>query len=314
MTSTEIGTSGVMAPALGLGTNKVGGHRPDIPVADGENAVRAAIDAGMNYLDTAYIYGVGRSEESIGRVLKSYDRSQVIVATKGGMYPDENGGVRYDNRPEVLTRSIDESLARLQTDYIDVYYIHHPDESTPEDEAVGALADARRAGKIRAIGVSNFSLDQLLAADGDGEVDIVEDHYSLVHRDTERILLPHLRQHRIAFSPYFPLAAGLLSGSRTKADHEEFVRLGLDQQRFSEVIDAVDALRPIAADHNASVTQLVLAWYLANPDVDIVIPGARDAEQVAGIAASRGIALSDDEYAQIDGLFPAVRNGRVSGQ
>lgn len=303
--STEIGTSGVMAPALGLGTNKVGGQRPGIPVADGENAVRAAIDAGMNYLDTAYVYGMGHSEESIGKVLKGYLRSDVIVATKGGAYRTEDGSTRYDNRPEVLSRSIDESLARLQTDYIDVYYIHWPDESTPKDEAVGALADARRAGKIKAIGVSNFSLDQLLEADRDGEVDIVEDNYSLVHRDAEKTLLPYLRQHRITFSPYFPLAAGLLSGNRTKADHEQYARFGFTPESFSRVIDAVEGLRPIAEGHDASVTQLVLAWYLANPDLDIVIPGARNAEQVDGIAASRDIALSDEEYARIDGLFPS---------
>lgn len=304
-TLTEIGTSGVMAPALGLGTNKVGGHRPGIPVADGERAVRAAIDAGMNYLDTAFVYGNGRSEESIGRVLRDYDRSRVIVASKGGIYPDGDGTTHYDNRPETLTRSIDESLQRLGTDYIDVYYIHFPDESTSKDEAVGALAQARRAGKIRAIGVSNFSLDQIQEADRDGELDIVENHFSLAHRQAETTLFPYLRSHRISFSPYFPLMAGVLAGTRTKADHQQFSRFGLTAEGFSAVIDSVEALRPMAEAHEASVAQIVLAWYLADPDLDVVIPGARNADQVAGLASSRDVALSEEEYRRIDDLFPA---------
>lgn len=220
--TTTIGKSNVVTGKLGLGTNKVGGHNlfPNLHDEDGLAVVKTALDHGIDMLDTAYIYGLGQSETLIGQAIQGYDRAKIILATKAAQDPHQD--LKPNNDPKFLTQAIDDALLRLKTDYLDIFYIHFPDEKTDKAEAVNAVANARKAGKVRAIGVSNFSLDQIKEANQDQQVDVVEDNYSLVHRDAETTLFPYLREQHISFVPYFPLASGLLTGKYGPNDAEKF--------------------------------------------------------------------------------------------
>jgi myo-inositol catabolism protein IolS len=311
----KIGHSDVLATPLGLGTNAVGGYNlfPDLKDSDGRELVRAALDNGINLLDTAYVYGLGHSEELVGEVMKEYDRDKIVLATKGAQ-DFTTGEQVIDNRPEFLTEQVNKSLERLGTDYIDIFYIHFPDHDTPKAEAVGALQKLKEAGKIRAIGISNFSLDQIKEANADGYVDVVEDEFSLLHQDhlTEG-MLDYLHDHQISFVPYFPLASGLLTG---KYDHKiDFPADDIRSQiadftepRFSKVLKAVDVVRPIAKAHQATVAQVVLAWYMQNPLISVVIPGAKHAEQVKANAKALDITLTDSEYQTIEQAFDGFKH------
>lgn len=304
----QIGRTEVHSTPLGLGTNAVGGHNlfPNLNDNTGKEIVHTALTNGITLLDTAFAYGMGRSEELIGEVLKEFDRSKVIIATKAAHDPAKDGA--FNNTPEFLARSVDEALQRLQTEYIDIFYIHFPDETTPKNEAVAALQKIKETGKIRAIGVSNFSLDQIKEANQDGYVDIVEDEYSLIHREAEQELLPYLKENQISFVPYFPLASGLLTG---KYEHNitfppEDLRSkkpDFQVERFNVILDKVNQLKQIAAEYNASVAEVVLAWYIKNPFVDVVIPGAKKVEQVINNVKALDVHLTDEDYHRIDKLF-----------
>ncbi|WP_125771281.1 aldo/keto reductase [Companilactobacillus furfuricola] len=297
----KIGKSEVTSKKIGLGTNKVGGHNifPDLKDEDGYAVVKEAIDQGITTLDTAYMYGNGRSEEIIGDVIQNYDRQKLIIATKAAQNPEKDGQV--DNSPEFLKKSVDLALKRLKTDYLDIFYIHFPDETTHKDEAVKTLAEFKKAGKIKAIGVSNFSLEQLQEANKDGLVDIVEDNYSLVHRDAEKELFPYLRKNDISFVPYFPLASGLLTGKYGVADAKKFDQF--TKAQFSDIIAALGVVHKIANKLDATVAQVMIAWYMKNPDISIVIPGARKAAQVDQNAKAMNLELRNSDYHAIDEAF-----------
>ncbi|GEK37741.1 aldo/keto reductase [Enterococcus thailandicus] len=312
MAEVRIGHSQVYAEQLGLGANAVGGHNlfPHLEDEVGKQIIRTALDNGINLLDTAYAYGFGRSEELIGEVLKEkeYDRSRVIIATKAAHDPNNSG--KFNNTPEFLTQAVEEALKRLQTNYIDIFYIHFPDETTPKNEAIAALHQLKEAGKIRAIGVSNFSLAQLKEANQEGYVDIIEDHYSLIQRKAETELFPYIKQHKISFVPYFPLASGLLTGKYQIGQPLSFSKgdLRLKQpnfqgERFEKIIRTVEQLRPLAANYQTNIAQLVLAWYMKNPVISFVIPGAKKPEQVAINAQALDIHLTNEDYQKIDQLF-----------
>ena len=237
-----------------------------------------------------------------------FDRSRVIIATKAAHVPGQKGV--FNNSPEFLTRSVEEALRRLQTDYIDIFYIHFPDKETPKNEAVAALHKLKEAGKIRAIGVSNFSMTQLKEANQDGYVDVVEDKFSLIHREAEKERWPYLEQHNISFVPYFPLASGLLTGKyhlnslqSMAPDDPRKKNPDFQGERFEKIIQAVEQLAPIAKNNQASIAQLVLAWYMKNPRISVVIPGAKKPEQVRDNARALDIHLSSTDYHTIDQLF-----------
>lgn len=297
----KIGNTDVTSKKIGLGTNKVGGHNlfDNLKDEDGYAVVKEAIDSGITTLDTAYMYGLGRSEEIIGDVIQNYDRSKLVIATKAAQDPDNK--LAINNTPEFLKKAVDEALKRLKTDYIDIFYIHFPDEKTPKNEAVAALNELKKAGKIKAIGVSNFSLDQIKEANQDGLVDIVEDNYSLVHREAEKNLFPYLRANNISFVPYFPLASGLLTGKYQLADAKKFTQYTKEQ--FTAIIEAVAKVRKIAEKYDATVAQVILAWYMKNSDISIVIPGARKPEQVEQNVKALDVELGNTDYHTIDEAF-----------
>ncbi|HDG5764380.1 TPA: aldo/keto reductase [Staphylococcus aureus] len=304
----NLGKSDVEVFPIALGTNAVGGHNlyPNLDEEQGKDVVRQAINHGINLLDTAYIYGPERSEELVGEVVKEYPREQIKIATKGSHEFDENQEVHQNNQPEYLKQQVENSLKRLQTDYIDLYYIHFPDDNTPKDQAVAALQELKEQGKIKAIGVSNFTLDQLKEANKDGYVDVVQLEYNLLHRENEAVL-QYCVDHQITFIPYFPLASCILAGKydeNTKFSDHRTTRRDFKPGVFEENVRRVKALESIAAAHQTSIANIVLAFYLTRPAIDVIIPGAKRAEQVIENIKAADIVLSDDEIQYIDELFP----------
>ncbi|ENG5652243.1 TPA: aldo/keto reductase [Staphylococcus aureus] len=304
----NLGKSDVEVFPIALGTNAVGGHNlyPNLDGEQGKDVVRQAINHGINLLDTAYIYGPERSEELVGEVVKEYPREQIKIATKGSHEFDENQEVHQNNQPEYLKQQVENSLKRLQTDYIDLYYIHFPDDNTPKDQAVAALQELKEQGKIKAIGVSNFTLDQLKEANKDGYVDVVQLEYNLLHRENEAVL-QYCVDHLITFIPYFPLASGILAGKydeNTKFSDHRTTRRDFIPGVFEENVRRVKALESLAAAHQTSIANIVLAFYLTRPAIDVIIPGAKRAEQVIENIKAADIVLSDDEIQYIDELFP----------
>lgn len=306
----QFGKSAVVANPLGLGTNAVGGYNlfPGLDDGAGRKLVDAAIANGINLLDTAYVYGLGHSEQLVGQVVKDHRREELVIATKGA-HDFSTGREVIRNDPDFITQQVDQSLKRLGVDYIDIYYLHFPDYDTPKAEAVGALQRLREAGKIRAIGISNFNLDQIKEANADGYVDVVEDEFSLLHQDhlTEGIL-DYLRDHQISFVPYFPLASGLLTGKYVQdvsfpADDIRSQIADFKQPRYGKILAAVDQVRPIADRHGATVAQTILAWYLQNQLITAVIPGAKRADQVISNAQAMNIQLTAEEYQTIETAF-----------
>ncbi|MED4025007.1 aldo/keto reductase [Priestia megaterium] len=304
----QIGKSELYVNPIGLGTNAVGGHNlyPNLNEEVGKDLVHKALDNGINLLDTAFIYGPKRSEELIGEVLKERgNREEAVIATKGAhkIVGDE---VLLDNSPAFLKQSVEDSLKRLQTDYIDLYYIHFPDKNTPKDEAVGALKELKDEGKIRSIGVSNFSLDQLKEANKDGYVDVVQGQYNLIQREAENDILPYTAANRISFIPYFPLAAGLLAGKYDKNTKFNDLREDMPHfigEAFQQNLEKVERLRQISSAKGVEVAHLVLAWYLTRDSIDVLIPGAKRADQVLDNLKTLDVQLTSSEIKDIDRIF-----------
>lgn len=306
----QLGKSELFVNPIGLGANAVGGHNlyPNLDEEVGKELVRIAIENGMNFIDTAFSYGPARSEELIAEVLKeSGKRHDVILATKiAQKFVD--GEKIIDNSPAFLRSEVEKSLKRLQTDYIDLLYIHYPDETTPKDEAIGALKQLKDEGKIRAIGVSNFTLEQLKEANKDGYVDVVQGEYNLLSRSAESTYFPYTIENNIAFIPYFPLASGLLTGKYTTASTFNDLRNRLpyfQEEVFAQNLEKVEKVKGIANQKGVDVAHVVLAWYLKQEAITAVIPGAKNPEQVLNNLKTLDVQLTNDEILAIDLLFKA---------
>src|SRR4051812_12169220 len=264
---TQIGKTDLYVNPIGLGTNAVGGHNlfPNLDENAGRESVRTGLANGINFLDTAFIYGPKRSEEIIGGIVKeSGNRSEIVIATKAA-HKFAGNEIVVDNSPAFLKQAVEQALQRLQTDYIDLFYIHFPDKDTPKDEAVGALKQLKDEGKIRAIGVSNFSIEQLKEANKDGYVDVYQGEYNLLSRGSEKELLPYTKEHNISFIPYFPLASGLLAGKYNKDMVFNDLRAKLpyfQKEVFAQNLEKVEQVRKIADAKHTEVAHVVLAWYL----------------------------------------------------
>ena len=247
----ELGKSGIKVHPIALGTNFVGGYNlyGDVNEEEGKQTVRDALNTGVTMLDTAFIYGPRRSEELIGEVLNEYKREDVVIATKAAQRELDNGDMVIDNSPEFLKQAVEDALERLQTKYIDLFYIHKPDEDTPKDEAVEALYEMKVQGKIKAIGVSNFSVEQLAEANKNNQVDVIQNQYNLLNREAEKEMLDYTSANKITFIPYFPLAAGLLAGKYDKDTKFKDLRANLpfyQEDQFKENLEKVDKLKELA--------------------------------------------------------------------
>lgn len=311
----RIGTTDLLVTPIGLGTNKVGGHNlfPNLNDEEGKAIVREALELGINFLDTAYIYGPEHSERLIGEVLKETgQRDNVILATKGAHKIGDDGKTTIDNSPAFLRAQVENSLKRLQTDHIDLYYIHFPDEHTPKDEAVGELKKLKDEGKIRSIGVSNFSLEQLKQANIHGDVDVLQSNYNLLEREVEEEYFPYLIENKISFVPYFPLASGLLGGKYNKdtqlSDSQKKKPLFKDGN-YEKNLAKIQHLHQIAKDLNSEVANVVLAWYLTREPIDVVIPGTKDKHQLHNNLKTLDVKLSPEQIQHIDKVFAPQPQG-----
>lgn len=304
----SLGKSEVAVHPIALGTNFVGGHNlyKDVDEEAGKNTVREAIDAGVTMLDTAFIYGPKRSEELIGEVLKEYNREDIVVATKAAQNYDDNDEMFIDNSPEFFREAVDAALERLDTDYIDLFYIHKPDDKTPKNEAVAALNELKERGKIKAIGVSNFSIEQLKEANKDGYVDVIQNEYNLFNREAEDEILQYAADNNITFIPFFPLAAGILAGKYDENTKFDDLRANLpfyQEDSFEENLEKVNQLKALAEKYGEDVAQIVLAFYFTRPALDVIIPGAKKGEQIKENMRAAEIDLDPEDIEFIDELF-----------
>lgn len=295
---------------VGLGCNNFGGR---LDAAATARVTLAALDAGINFFDTADVYGGTKSEEFIGRALtESGRRDEVVLATKFGIKLDDarpGGG-----RPEYIRKAAEDSLKRLATDRIDLYQIHRPDPEVPIVDTLGALNELVQAGKVREIGCSNFSAEQLreaeAAATGARFVS-VQNHYSMLHRTPETDgVLEECARLGLGFLPYFPLANGLLTGKYRKGQPvPSGARLDSErgQQQLSEKnLNVVESLIAFAEARGHTILELAFAWLLAQPTVASVIAGATSPEQIAANAGAARWHLTEAEKAEIESLLPKV--------
>ncbi len=290
---------------VGLGCNNFGRR------LDAERTavvVHAALDAGINFFDTADVYGAGQSEEFLGKALGSR-RHEAVIATKFGNHMEGQG---QGASPAYIRTAVEASLRRLGTDVIDLYQLHKPDENTPIADTLGALDDLVKAGKVREIGGSNFSAQQIAEAEAAAKgarFISIQNHYSMLHRAPENDgVLAECERLGLAFLPYFPLAAGMLTGKvrkgQPKPENSRVSDPGYEN-RFGTPhnIDLVEALIPFAEQRGHTILQLAFAWLLACPVVASVIAGATRAEQIQANVASAGWTLTEADLAEIDTIL-----------
>ncbi|HUP01798.1 MAG TPA: aldo/keto reductase [Gemmatimonadota bacterium] len=293
---------------VGLGCNNFGKRLDE---KESAAVVDAALEAGINLLDTANIYGDGRSEEFIGRALASR-RERVVIATKfGSRMKGEGKGAR----PAYIRKAIETSLRRLGTDRIDLYQLHEPDSTVPIEETLGALAELVEAGTVREIGCSNFTVDQIRAADaaareGAARFASVQNEYSLMHREPEAGVLAECERLGLAFLPYFPLASGLLTGKyRRGRPAPDGTRLA--EKRFANELSdrnlaTVEDLIRFAEARGRTILELAISWLLARPVVASVISGATSPRQVEANARAAEWELTEEELDEIDAIGTAA--------
>lgn len=297
MEPVSLGDSGLTVSRVGLGCNNLG-SRIDLEAT--RAVVDAALDAGVTFFDTAAVYGNGGdSERFLGEILEGR-RDRVVLATKFGW-----GSEAGDGTVDTARRSLEESLERLRTDYVDLYYLHKPDASTPIAETLGALDELVRAGKVRALGCSNFSAEQLADADrvaselGTARFTVLQNHYNLLRRDDDADVLPLCRELGVAYVPYFPLASGLLTGKYRRGEPApEGTRLAgreIEDERF----DRIEALTAFAEERGRSLHELALSALASTPGIGSIIAGATKPEQVRSNAAASSWKLTPDELATL---------------
>ena len=291
---------------VGLGCNNFGMR---LDAAGTAEVVDAALAAGINFFDTADIYGKGQSEEYLGQALGSR-RAQVVVATKFGMPMDDR---RRGAKPEYVRQAVEDSLRRLGTDRIDLYQLHQPDPEVPIGETLGALDELVRAGKVREIGCSNFSVEQIREAKAATRPDAarfvsVQNEYSLFHREPEQGVLAECEREGLAFLPFFPLASGLLTGKyRQGRPLPEGARL-TSSQRFGKLLSeenlaTVERLIAFAESRGHTLLELAFSWLLARPVVASVIAGATSPAQIAANTAAADWQLTAEDLAKIDTIL-----------
>ena len=303
----RLGKSGLKVSEIGLGGNNFGGW------ADEHTSIRiidTALELGINFIDTAAMYSQGKSEEIIGKALKG-KRSQVIIATKFGhsvsLGPRELGGSR-----SYIMKAVDLNLKRLDTDYIDLYYIHYPDMETPVEETLRTLDDLVRAGKVRYLACSNFAAWQLCEAIWCSNLHnlepfiAVQSRYNLLDRAIERELVPCCQRYGIGVVPWGPLASGFLTGKYQRGENIlAGVRLANPPAIYRDVLtnanfDSLARLEAFAREHGHTVGELAIAWLLSHPWLGSVIAGATSTEQLTSNAKATEWKLSASDIAHLE--------------
>ncbi len=306
----QLGSAGVRVSVIGIGTNRFGS--PALPAAEVKNVIDQALDLGINMLDSANSYQQGRSEEAIGAALKGrWDK--FVVASKFyfpvGQGTNDRGTSRYH-----LMNAVETSLRRLQSDHIDLYYIHRWDPSVPIEETLRALDDLIRLGKIRYIGASDFAAWQLARANLLAEVRgwtpcvVLQSEYHLLNRAVESEVLPYCQAHNVGFIPYFPLAGGFLTGkykrgepapAGSRGESSEYVQKYMTDSTYN----LIDQLTAWAAARERGLNELAQAWLMAQPQVCSVISGATNLDQMLSNVKAADWQLSAQDLAEINALI-----------
>ena len=313
MKSTALGQTGLEVSRLAFGTWAFGGDWGRFDEDAAIAIIRRARDLGFNFFDTAHEYGFGASERILGEALRTdlaRARDEVVIATKGGLRPTDDGLVR-DASPEWLRRDIDASLSALGVDHIDLYQVHWPDPTVPASETAGALAELVSAGKIRHVGVSNYDAAQVEEFAATVPVETVQPPYHLFRRDIEDELLPYCRANNIGVLVYGPLAHGLLTGTikRDTSFAAEDWRGKSDVFRgdgFLRNLEVVAQLERLAADLDVTISQLAIAWTLAQPGVHVAIVGAQHLGYLQDSAGAADVTLSDADLAAIEEIMASA--------
>ena len=259
--------------------------------------IHRALDLGVTLIDTAEAYGWGNAEEVLGKALVGR-RQQAVIATKAApnhLDPDE------------AVKALEGSLKRLQTDYVDVYFIHWPNPDVPVGATMEALEKVRAEGRIRALGVSNFGPKEMDAARRHGVIDVLQRPYNMLWREVEAATLPSCRQHNIGVMPYSGLAQGLLTGALSRnttfvEGDERRTTVLFQPGTYDRALDAVDGLRPIAAKYGKSIAQLAIQWLTSRPGVSSPLVGARTVREMEENAGSVGWSIAEADVAEIDRL------------
>lgn len=293
---------------IAFGTWQLGGDWGSFDEDTAIAAIHHARELGVNLFDTAQAYGFGKSEAMLGKALREElkrDRDNLVIATKGGIKPRSERP--RDSRREWLTQGIEDSLRFLDVDHIDLYQIHWPDSDAPAEETAGILQEFVDAGKIRHVGVSNYDAAGLAAFDKTRPVETLQPPYHLFRRDIEADPLPYARENDIGVLVYSPLGSGLLTGAFTPETTFEKTdwrsrSSAFTGDTFLRNLAVVDRLKEFAAGKGISVSQLAIAWTLAQPGVHVAIVGARKAANIEASLAAADIDLSADELAEIDRL------------
>jgi len=306
----QFGKSGLKVSVIGLGTNRFGSNA--VPQGDVNNVIDAALDLGVNFIDSANVYTKGESEKTLGVALKGrWDK--VVLATKfyfpPGDGPNDKGNSRY-----YIYNALEASLKRLQRDHIDLYYVHRWDENTTIEETLRALDDLVRQGKVRYIGASNFAAWQLAHANLLAELSgwkaftALQSHYHLLERQVEREVLPYCQAHKVGFVPYFPLAGGFLTGKYqrgaaippgSRGESSKYVQDYFTADNY----DIIEKLGMWASARDRALYELAEAWLLAQPAVCSVISGATKVEHVQKNVKAVEWDLSEDELGEIRAIL-----------
>jgi methylglyoxal reductase len=310
-----LGASGIEASVVGLGAWAIGGWMwGGADERQSVEAIQAGIDAGINLIDTAPAYGMGLSESVVGKAVAGR-RSQVLIATKCGIVWHTDKGTPFISQngktmhrylgPESIRYEVEQSLKRLDTDHIDLYQTHWQDETTPIEETMRTLLDLKREGKIRAIGVSNATVEQIEAYRRVGPLDSGQEKYSMLDRNLENEYLPFALKNNIAVLAYSPMALGLLTGKVGPDRQFPEDDLRHNNPRFSvesrkQVLAMLDKMRPIAEKHALTLAQLVIAWTLSQPGLTHALVGARNTQQAEENAVAGNGVLSREELEMLN--------------
>jgi len=305
-----LGSSGLAISPIALGCWPIAGVTTlDTNETDSLATIRTCFELGINHLDTAYVYGPhGESETLIRRAL-GHRRGEMVIATKCGIHYQGAAQV-VDGRPVALRREVDESLRRLGTDRVELLYLHAPDPSVPIEESAAALGQLQAAGKTRAVGASNCTLEQLQAFHAVTPLAAVQLPYNMLQRDIEVRIVPWCREHQIALTVYWPLMKGLLAG-RLPREHQFDPRdnrrnypmyQGDEWQRNQ---DFLERLREIAASSGHTVAQLVVNWTIHQPGITAALCGAKRPWQIEELAGAAGWTLTEDERSRVNSAIAA---------
>jgi len=315
METRKLGNSDIKITPVGYGAWAIGGSGWEFgwgaqDDADSLAAIHRALELGVNWIDTAAVYGLGHSEEIVAHALKEWRGPRPYVFTKCVLRWDEKGKVHQEFNADSIRRECEDSLRRLQVEIIDLYQIHWPpDDNGPSlEEAWQTLAALKKEGKVRWIGVSNFNVEQLKRAAKIAPVTSLQPPYSLIRRKIETEVLPYCEKQGIGVIVYAPMASGLLTGAMTReraaalpADDFRSRNPEFRDPRLSKNIDLVERLRHVGARHGRAPGEVAIAWTLRLPAVTGAIVGARNAKQAEGIMRAGELKLSPEEIAEIEG-------------